>query len=150
MTNWEPAAFNPDTGLFYVAEDDSYSVFYLLDPDPRGSMGLGGKLEAHIGTAASYLTALDYKTGKAVWREEYPSANGGSGGGGGLLTTAGGLVFGGDAGGNIVAHDAKTGKPIWHARIGNVSNAPTTYLLDGRQYLLVAAGDMLYSFTLYQ
>ena len=49
MTNWEPPAFNPDTGLFYVAEHNSYSIFYLLDPDPRGSMGLGGKLEAHVG-----------------------------------------------------------------------------------------------------
>ena len=114
-----------------------YSIFYLLDPDPRGSMGLGGKLEAHVGSAGSYLTAIDYKTGKVAWREEYPGVFGG-GGGGGLLTTAGGLVFAGDAGGNIVAHDAKTGKPLWHSRIGNVTNAPTTYMLDGRQYLLVA------------
>jgi hypothetical protein len=28
-----------------------------------------------------------------------------------------------------------------------VSNAPQTYRLDGRQYLLVAAGDMLYAFA---
>jgi alcohol dehydrogenase (cytochrome c) len=149
VTNWEPPAFNPDTGLFYVAEENSYSIFYLLDPDPRGSMGLGGKLEAHIGSAGSYLTALDYKTGKAVWREPYPGLSGG-GGGGGLLTTAGGLVFAGDAGGNVVAHDAKTGKPVWHSRIGNVTNAPGTYMLDGRQYLLVAAGDKLFAFALYQ
>ena len=74
----------------------------------------------------------------------------GGGGGGGLLTTAGGLVFAGDAGGNIVAHDAKTGKPLWHSRIGNVSNAPMTYMLDGRQYLLVAAGDTLFAFALYR
>ena len=75
VTNWEPPAFNPDTGLFYVAEHNSYSVFYLLDPDPRGSMGLGGKLEAHVGTAGSFLTAIDYKTGKAAWREEYPACS---------------------------------------------------------------------------
>jgi alcohol dehydrogenase (cytochrome c) len=65
-----------------------------------------------------------------------------------LLTTAGKLVFAGDAGGNFVAHDAVTGKPLWHARIGNVSNAPQTYMLDGRQYVLVAVGDTLYSFML--
>ena len=58
-------------------------------------------------------------------------------------------VFAGDAGGNIVAHDAKTGKPLWHSRIGNVTNAPTTFMLDGRQYLLVAAGDALFAFALY-
>ena len=42
-----------------------------------------------------------------------------------------------------------TGKPLWHAHIGNVTNAPQTYALDGKQYLLVAAGDSLYAFTLY-
>jgi alcohol dehydrogenase (cytochrome c) len=148
VTNWEPPAFNPDTGLFYVVEHNSYSIFYLLDTDPRGSMGLGGKLEAHVGSAGSFLTGIDYKTGKAAWREQYPNPGGG-GGGGGLLTTAGGLVFAGDAGGNIVAHDAKTGKPLWHSRIGSVTNAPQTYMVDGRQYLLVAAGDTLFAFALY-
>jgi alcohol dehydrogenase (cytochrome c) len=83
-----------------------------------------------------------------AWRREYP-LGGEGGGGGGLLTTAGRLVFGGDAGGNIVAYDAGTGKPLWHSRIGNVSNAPITYTLDGKQYLLVATGDTLYAFTLY-
>lgn len=66
-----------------------------------------------------------------------------------MLATAGKLVFAGDAGGNIVAHDAATGKPLWHSRIGNVTNPPQTYMLDGRQYLLVATGDTLYAFTLY-
>ena len=41
------------------------------------------------------------------------------------------------------------GKPLWHSRIGNISNAPQTYLLDGKQVVLVAVGDTLYSFTLY-
>ena len=66
-----------------------------------------------------------------------------------MLATAGRLVFAGDAGGNIVAHDAVTGTPLWHSHIGGVSNAPQTYLLDGRQYLLVAAGDTLYAFVMY-
>jgi alcohol dehydrogenase (cytochrome c) len=145
--NWEPPAYSPDTGLFYVAERNTYSIFYLIDPDPRGSMGLGGIEQAQIGSAGSYLTAIDPKTGKIAWRRPYPG--GGNGGGGGLLTTAGGLVFSGDAAGNIVAYDAKGGKPLWHSRIGGVTNAPQTYTLDGKQYLLVAAGDTLYSFALY-
>ena len=72
------------------------------------------------------------------------------GGGGGLLTTAGKLVFGGDNGGNLVAYDAVTGTPIWHPRIGNVTNPPMTYMLDGRQHILVATDDTLYAFALYQ
>jgi alcohol dehydrogenase (cytochrome c) len=144
--NWEPPAFSPDTGLFYVSEDNIYSIFYLLDTDPRGSMGLGGKLETRAGTGGSFLTALDYRTGKAAWRYTY---EGGAGGGGGVLTTAGKLVFAGDGAGNIVAHDAYTGKALWHSKIGGVTNPPQTYMLDGRQYLLVATGDTLWAFVMY-
>jgi alcohol dehydrogenase (cytochrome c) len=144
--NWEPPAFSPDTGLFYVGENNIYSIFYLLDTDPRGSMGLGGKLESRAGSGGSFLTALDYKTGKAAWRFKY---EGGAGGGGGVLATAGKLVFAGDGAGNIVAHDAYTGKPLWHSKIGNVTNPPQTYMIDGRQYLLVATGDTLWAFVMY-
>jgi len=144
--NWQPPAFNPLTGLFYVSENNLFSIFYLLDPDPRGSMGLGGQEEVRVGSGGSFLTALDYRTGKAAWRHKY---EGGSGGGGGILTTAGRLVFAGDGGGNIVAHDALTGTPLWHSKIGDVTNPPQTYLLDGRQYLLVASNDMLFAFVLY-
>ena len=40
------------------------------------------------------------------------------------------------------------GTPLWNARLGNVTSAPETYRLDGKQHLLVAAGDMLYAFRL--
>jgi alcohol dehydrogenase (cytochrome c) len=147
VTNWPPPAFNPDTGLLYVPQNDSYAVYYLTETDPRGAMGLGGKEERGLGSMGGYLTAIDYKTGEVAWRHRYP----GTGGGGsqGLLTTAGGLLFGGDLAGNIVAYDARDGAPLWHSRIGNVSNAPETYLLDGQQYLLVASGDALFAFYLY-
>jgi alcohol dehydrogenase (cytochrome c) len=32
----------------------------------------------------------------------------------------------------------------------SVSNGPMTYELDGRQYLVVGAGDSLYAFTVLQ
>jgi hypothetical protein len=35
------------------------------------------------------------------------------------------------------------------SRIGNVTNAPQTFMLDGRQYLIAATGDTLWSFVLY-
>ena len=64
--------------------------------------------------------------------------------------TAGQLLFGGDVSGNFVAFDPATGKPLWHTRLTeNVSNAPQTYLVGGKQHVLVAAGDTLYSFALY-
>ncbi len=147
ITNWPPPTHSPDTGLFYVPQHDSYAMYYLTETDPRGAMGLGGKEEQGVGSLGSFLTAIDYKTGKVAWRYKY-SGNAG-GGGAGLLATAGKLVFGGDPGGNLVAHDAANGKPLWHSHIGQVTNAPETYLLDGHQYILAAAGDMLYAFMLY-
>ncbi len=147
--NWEPPAYSPDTGLFYVAEKNGISIYYLTDPDPRGSMGLGGKEEVAVGTAGNFLTAIEPTTGKIAWRRPFPGSGFG-GGGGGLLATAGKLIFCGDDGGNLVAYDAVTGKPLWHSRIGSVSNAPITYMLDGRQHILVAAGDTLYAFALYE
>jgi alcohol dehydrogenase (cytochrome c) len=142
--NWQPPACSLDTGLFYVPEWNAFSIFYLTDLDPRGSMGLGGKEEVGVGSPGDYLSAIDYKTGKVVWRHRWY----GMGGSGGLLATAGGLVFAGDGQSNFVAHDARTGKPLWHTRIGNISNAPQTYLLDGHQYVTVATGDTLWAFVL--
>jgi alcohol dehydrogenase (cytochrome c) len=147
--NWQPPAYNPDTGLFYITEHNAFSIFYLTDPDPRGSMGLGGKEEVRVGQRGSFLTAIDPKTGKIAWRRDYGGINGG-GGGGGLLTTAGGLVFSSDAAGNFVAYDASSGTPLWHSRIGQASNPPQTWMIDGKQYIVVAVGDTLYAFVLNQ
>jgi alcohol dehydrogenase (cytochrome c) len=67
----------------------------------------------------------------------------------GLLSTAGGLLFGNDGGGNFVAYDPATGRPLWHAGLGaNTSNGPETFLLDGRQFVVVGAADALYAFAL--
>jgi alcohol dehydrogenase (cytochrome c) len=148
VTNWPPPAYSPDTGLFYTQENNGFQLVFLTDPDPRGSMGLGGKQTIGVGAHPSYLTAIDPKTGKIAWRHEYPGTGGG-GGGAGLLATAGKLLFAGDKGGNLVAHDPANGKPLWHTRIGNISNAPQTYMVDGHQYVIVAVGDTLYTYTLY-
>jgi alcohol dehydrogenase (cytochrome c) len=145
-TNWPPASFSPDTGLFYVPLVESYAMYYLTETDPRGAMGLGGTEEIGVGSEGSYLAAIDYRTGKAAWKHRYPGTGGG--GGNGILTTAGRLVFAGDLSGNLVAYDAATGRILWHARLGQISNAPETYRLDGRQYILAASGDSLYAFTL--
>ena len=148
VTNWPPAAYSPNTGLFYTHERNGFNILYLSDPDPRGSMGLGGKTVANVGSAPHHLTAIDYRTGKVVWRHAFPSLTG-TPGVGGVLATAGDLVFTGDASGNFVAFDATSGKPLWHSRIGTITNAPQTHMIDGRQYVIVAVGETLYAFVMY-
>ncbi|HUR33685.1 MAG TPA: PQQ-binding-like beta-propeller repeat protein, partial [Vicinamibacterales bacterium] len=142
-TNWPPPAYSPDTGLFYLPENNSLSIRYLIDADPRGSMGLGGSQNGGGVAMGGSITAMDPKTATIAWRHELP----GGGGATGMLATAGRLVFAGDGAGNLVALDAAKGTALWHSRIGAVSNAPQTYQLDGRQYVLVAAGDMLAAFA---
>ena len=146
-TNWPPPAYSPDTGLLYFPASDTYAMYYLTELDPRGAMGLGGKDERNVGTVGSFLNAIDPKTGKIAWQHKYRSVVDGRGQG--LLTTAGRLLFGGDPDGNFVAYDPANGNTLWHAAIGQVTNAPETYMVDGRQYVLVAAGDTLYAFALY-
>jgi alcohol dehydrogenase (cytochrome c) len=146
VANWQPPAFNPDTGLFYTQENNGFNLLYLTDTDPRGSMGLGGKDRITVGSGGNALSAIDYRTGKTAWRHAWPI---GGGGGAGVLTTAGGLVFTGDGSGNFVAFDAADGGLLWHTRIGNISNAPQTYLIDRRQHVLVAVGQQMFAFVMY-
>jgi alcohol dehydrogenase (cytochrome c) len=90
------------------------------------------------------LLAIDYKNAKIGWKHEFPS-----GGLTGLLSTAGTLLFSGDGSGHLVAFDSSNGKILWHAGLSaNVSNGPETYILDGKQYLIVGAGDSLFAFAL--
>jgi alcohol dehydrogenase (cytochrome c) len=67
----------------------------------------------------------------------------------GLLSTAGDVLFAGGPSNDIVALDARDGRALWHAGLnGTISNGPITYELDGRQYVVAAAGDTLWAFVL--
>jgi len=150
-TNWPPPSFDPQTGLFYVQLREVYAMYYLTESNPRIVTGLGGKEEDYVGSLGTSLEAIDYKTGKVAWKYVYPGSTITTMGGiTGLLTTAGRLLFSSDLEGNLVAYDPLKGAPLWHARVGAVSNAPETYMLDGRQYVMVAVGDQLFTFALGQ
>src|SRR5262249_13214963 len=149
-TNWPPPAYSPDTGLMYVPTAETYAMYYLSGTDPRGAMGRGGQDEIGVGSLGTYISAIDYKTGKTVWRHRFRATPGNGRSASGLLTTAGKLLFGGDISGNLVGFDPADGKLLWHSAIGQVSNAPETYMVDGRQDPLVAAGHALFAFALYQ
>ena len=146
-TNWLPPSYDPDTKLFYVNATRGYSLTYLTDTDPRpeGYGGSGrGLWSQHL------LEAIDTATGKVAWTHPYLNGGGGLGlGGPGILTTAGELLFTGDYASNFIAYGPADGKALWHFPVLHaVSNGPETYTLDGRQYVLVGAGDTLFAFAL--
>jgi alcohol dehydrogenase (cytochrome c) len=147
VVNWPPPAYSPQTDLFYAQAQESYAMYYLATTDPRGAMGLGGKDELGLGSLGSYLIAMNYHTGKPAWKVRYPGIAGGAGQTVGVMTTAGHLIFASDIHGNFVARDATNGKALWHAHI-TATNAPESYELDGKQFVVVAAGDTIYTFSL--
>jgi alcohol dehydrogenase (cytochrome c) len=150
--NWAPPTFDPETGLFYVNAVEGYEVVYRTAKPGEKVSASGGASEHELGGLGASLRAIDYRTGTIKWLHNYdgsetigprPEAQGG------MLTTAGHLLFGGGTSGHIIAYDPTDGKVLWHSGLASpLSNTPITYMLQGRQYLLVGAGDMIYAFSL--
>ena len=138
--NWPPPSFSPKTGLFYVPTADTYAMYYLTEPDPRGALGLGGKEERSVGTLGSYLTAIDYKTGKIAWQQRVSGPIANTGLAAGLLTTAGRLLFAGDVSGNFVAFDPANGTPLWHTQLGPDADQRAANLHGRRQAVRAGGG----------
>jgi outer membrane protein assembly factor BamB len=66
------------------------------------------------------------------------------------MSTAAGLVFAGDHEGNFTAFAAATGEALWHYQTGASiwGAAAVTYMLDGKQYVLIPSGAALLAFAL--
>jgi len=145
-TNFMPPAFNPTLGLFFVTAREGCMTFYAWKTDyvPGESYRSGAGVNS--GTEPNYgaLRAIDPLTGERKWEFRYSSQSSG-----GILSTASGLVFTGDNDGNFMAFDAKVGKILWHYQLGGpIYAAPNTYMLDGRQYILMPSGYTLTAFAL--
>jgi alcohol dehydrogenase (cytochrome c) len=141
-TNWQSPSFSPATGLYYVSSARAFSIYYIYDPSDN-PMGWGGSDRG--GWSESMLQAIDYKTGKIRWSHKWE----GSGPRSGVVSTAGNVVFTGGASNDLVALDATTGQALWHSILNtSISNGPITYELDGRQYVVAAAGDTLWTFVM--
>lgn len=146
--NYPAPTFSPDTGLIYVNATEAYSIFYLTSTDGK-AMAWGGASEYHTGYFPSVLRALDYRTGTVKWEHKYDGIGFWSSTYPGMLSTSGNLLFTGDPYNNFVAYDAAAGKRLWRFPLGaGQTNSPISYILDGRQYVLVASNDTLYAFYL--
>jgi alcohol dehydrogenase (cytochrome c) len=136
----QPAAFSPQTGLFYVPANhicmdyEGVEVKYSAGQPYVGAIvrmfpGPGG----HRGR----FIAWDATTGKVVWEiKENLAAYGGA------LATAGDVVFYGTMEGYLKAVDAKTGKELWKFKTpsGIIGNPMTYQGPDGKQYVAVLSG----------
>ena len=97
----------------------------------------------HIGE----FVAFDPITGRRAWEYRSP---GGVAMTASALATSGGVVFGGTADRRFFALDTETGDLLWETRLnGDISGAPVTFEVDGRQYLAVGAGGRIGMTTSY-
>ncbi len=141
LTNYRSPSFDPKTGLFLVSAHPSYGIYFNKPAD--GTFGWAG---ADYGVwGKGVLEAIDYQTGKLRWTHQL----GPGGSGAGVLSTDSGVVFTGDAHGNVLALNSIDGKTLWHAGEGaKMQSSPITFELEGRQYVLTSAGGVLFSWAL--
>jgi PQQ-dependent dehydrogenase (methanol/ethanol family) len=145
--NWPSNAYSPATGLFYMFADEACNIYSKNDLWwEAGKSFYGGGSRRAPGDNAKSLKAIDIQTGKTAW--EIPDIGGGILGSG-LMATAGGLIFYGDGSGAFIAADATSGKLLWHFNTSQSWKAgPMTYMVDGKQYIGVAAGSTILAFGL--
>ena len=147
--NWHSMSFNPATGLVYMPvqgvpltlmDNKDWKFNGVRPGEPHSGMGWNTGKFANVEPPTSKpfgrLIAWDPVKQQAAWTKEQISPwNGGT------LTTAGNLVFQGTADGRFIAYNATTGEQLWEAPTGTgVIAAPSTYLVDGKQYVSIAVG----------
>ena len=137
-------SFDPVRRLFFVSARETCQVYTSRPPGKYelGDFMLGGGTRERGGTGA--LRAIDPVTLERKWEVPYggPSYSG-------VLSTASGLVFAGDHAATLMAVTADTGQMLWKHRLpGPFWGAPSTVMVDGRQLLLMPAGQTLTAFAL--
>jgi len=98
------------------------------------------------------IAGIDLAKGEIVWRRSFGTTRDLAPGGialklgtpsfGGPIVTAGGVIFIGAAMDNYLrAFDVETGEELWKGRLPAGGQAtPMTYEIDGRQFVVIAAG----------
>lgn len=106
------------------------------------------------------LTAVNYNTGEIAWRVPFGRVdaleakgvmNTGAFNKGGSVATAGGVLFiGASYDQRFHAYDSKTGKLLWEVKVpaDAVANPITYFGKNGKQYVVINAGDSLVAYAL--
>jgi alcohol dehydrogenase (cytochrome c) len=134
---WTHAAYSPRTGLFYVPVQDVGAEITLQHREfKEGIPYWGAAVSVDSENVAGSVSAFDPATGQEVWRwhNDMPMCAS-------VLATGGDLVFAGAPTGEFNALDARTGELLWEFQTGSGHHSsPTTYSIDGRQYVAVPVG----------
>ena len=149
--NLNSPSYSPETGLYYTGINNScMDVTFVSEEYQPGRIyrGMGSRVKMVPGyDYIGEFVAFNPVTGERAWEYRPP---GGAAMTASALATAGGIVFGGTADRRFFALDAESGDPLWETRLnGDISGAPVTFEIDGRQYLAVGAGGRIGQTTSY-
>ena len=136
--NYGPSAYDPATGLAYVAGINLPQIVRgVATPHQAGAPDFGTSMGNAPGAQATgTLTAIDVRTGRMRWQVALASPAFG-----GVTVTSGGLLLFGTVDGRVEALDARTGARLWSASVGaNIGAPPIAYVDGGRTYVAVASG----------
>ena len=145
-TVYNPPSFDPSLQLFFVMARETCAYYTPFRPELQtGKVVTGGGMKKLADPDFSALRALDARTGEMKWEFRFPTSSLA-----GVMSTASGLVFAGNQEGDFNAFDARSGKRLWSYRTGSPiwGAAAMTYMLDGRQYVLIESGSTIMAFAL--
>ena len=145
-TNFNPPSYDPSLQLFYVMARETCAIYTPLKQEPvMGRSFMSGGMRKLEEPDYSALRAIDPRTGEIKWEHKFDLSSMA-----GVMSTASGLVFAGDQDGYFNAFDGRTGKRLWRYRTGAPIHgaAATTYMLDGRQFVLIPSGMTVTAFAL--
>ena len=146
-TNFMSPSFDAVRGLFILTVRETCARFIRrATPDANvGDRTMGGAVQP-VNDPPRYgaLRAIDPLTGERKWEIKYDTP-----GGAGVLATAGGVVFSADHAGNFIVADSSTGKELYRYGMGGSGFAPpTSYMLDGKQWIVMPSGSTITAFSL--
>jgi len=145
-TNFNPPSYDPSLRMFFVNARESCATYEPQAPViAPGRTSFGGVVRMDREKAYGALRALDAATGERKWEFRFTQPTMA-----GVMSTAAGLVFAGDHEGNFMAFDSRSGRNLWRYSTGTPvwGAAPITYLLDGKQQVVIASGTTLLAFGL--
>ncbi len=163
--SWQPMAYDPGRGMVFIPVMEAGNVVLETSDrraglvegqfttpafptelwDPKSMRSLYGELppisrlargmQTNI-ASRGFLRAWNVAQHRVVWEAQTATSWDG-----GVLATGGGLVFQGDANGNLNAYAADTGERLAAIAMGSsMMAAPMTYRVNGTQYVAIVAG----------
>ncbi len=158
-TDWGGAAVDVETGWLYVPSSSEPELMRVVDAVEGADFPYRVTGHQPVKDNDGYpistppwgtLSAIDLHRGLIVWQVPfggYPDIEGfdfptGTFNMGGPVVTAGGVVFlGGSMDEKFRAFDKETGEVLWETQLPAGGYAtPAVYAVDGKQYVVIAAG----------